>query len=191
MADTVGCNRRKGRQMIFGRWGTFARFVMLTTGIGLATSLTWSLFTLAIGGWDRSGDDVTTFSLIAAIGAGLGLVMGFPSYWVVRLFVRWMTSRAGTVLFFFLLAVASVMVEVVVVVIVAGGDVGEIASFFVIRGAGDLMGLPGIALSAGVFAAVCAPLVLRPMPDSLREADSPRPAGSGVAGCGAAGADEN
>ncbi|PCC45242.1 hypothetical protein CIK64_16890 [Brevibacterium aurantiacum] len=164
---------------------------MLTTGIGLATSLTWSLFTLEIGGWDRSGDDVTTFSLIAAIGAGLGLVMGFPSYWVVRLFVRWMTSRAGTVLFFFLLAVASVMVEVVVVVKVAGGDVGEIASFFVIRGAGDLMGLPGIALSAGVFAAVCAPLVLRPMPDSLREADSPRPAGSGVAGCGAAGADEN
>lgn len=117
--------------------------------------------------------------------------MGFPSYWVVRLFVRWMTSRAGTVLFFFLLAVASVMVEVVVVVIVAGGDVGEVASFFVIRGAGDLMGLPGIALSAGVFASFCAPLVLRPMPDSLREADSPRPAGSGVAGCGAAGADEN
>lgn len=151
--------------MIFGRWGTLGRFVLLTTLIGMLSGVRWYLVLIAVSGWGATAEDLRIFPLFAAVGAGLGLLMGIPAYWTVRLCATWIASRAVSVLFFFALGAASVVVTLVIVAIVTGSGMSEL---FTVSDAGDLVGLPLIATLAGIFAAAAAPLVLRPAPDSLR-----------------------
>lgn len=96
--------------------------------------------------------------------AGLGLLMGVPAYWTVRLCVTWIASRTASVLFFFVLGAASVVVTLTIVALVAGSD---LATLFTVSDAGGLVGLPLIATLGGVFTAAAAPLVLQRAPELL------------------------
>lgn len=155
--------------MIFGRWGTLGRFVLLTTLIGMLSGVLWYLALIAVSGWDVTAEDLQIFPLFAAAGAGLGLLMGIPAYWTVRLCVTWTASRAVSVLFFFVLGAASVVVTLVIISLVTGSGP---APLFTLSEAGDLVGLPLLATLAGILTAAAAPLVLRPAPESLRPAPS-------------------
>lgn len=155
--------------MIFGRWGTLGRFVLLTTLIGMLSGVLWYLALIAVSGWDVTAEDLQIFPLFAAAGAGLGLLMGIPAYWTVRLCVTWAASRAVSVLFFFVLGAASVVVTLVIISLVTGSGP---APLFTLSEAGDLVGLPLLATLAGILTAAAAPLVLRPAPESLRPAPS-------------------
>lgn len=155
--------------MIFGRWGTLGRFVLLTTLIGMLSGVLWYLALIAVSGWDVTAEDLQNFPLFAAAGAGLGLLMGIPAYWTVRLCVTWTASRAVSVLFFFVLGAASVVVTLVIISLVTGSGP---APLFTLSEAGDLVGLPLLATLAGILTAAAAPLVLRPAPESLRPAPS-------------------
>lgn len=151
--------------MMFGRWGTFGRFLLLTTVVGMLSGVLWYVMVIAVGGWDATAEDLSIFPLFAAVGGGFGFFMGVPAYWAVRLCVRWIHSQAVSVLFFFALGAASVVVTLVIVAIVTGSAMSEP---FAVSDAGDLVGLPLIATLAGIFTAAAAPLVLRPVPESLR-----------------------
>lgn len=107
--------------MIFGRWGTFGRFLLLAAAIGMLSGVLWYLALIAVGGWDATADDLRIFPLFAAVGGGLGLVMGVPAYWTVRLCAQWIASRAASVLFFFVLGTVSALLGFVVFVMVFGG----------------------------------------------------------------------
>ncbi|PCC51320.1 hypothetical protein [Brevibacterium aurantiacum] len=156
--------------MIFGRWGTFGRFLLLAAAIGMLSGVLWYLALIAVGGWDATADDLRIFPLFAAVGGGLGLVMGVPAYWTVRLCVQWIASRAVCVLFFFTLGAASVVVTLMVVALVYGSG---LATLFTVNEAYDLLNLPLFAALGGVLTAATAPLVLRPVPESLHRESGP------------------
>lgn len=120
---------------------------------------------IAVSGWGATAEDLQIFPLFAAAGAGLGLLMGIPAYWTMRLCVPWITSRAVSVLVFFALGAASVVVSLVIVALVTGSGISE---HFTDSDAGGLVGLSLFAAIAGIFTAAAAPLVLRPAPGSLR-----------------------
>lgn len=164
--------------MIFGRWGAFGRFVLLTTGIGLMTGAIWYLGFAAMSGEWFTVEELQTIPYFVGAGAGLGLLMGEPSYWTVRLCMRWIPTPAVSAVFFFVLGVASVTVPLTIGVAISGGD---LALLLMIRSPEDLIGLPLLAALAGVLTAVVAPLVLRPIPDSLRRESCSGPADSGPA----------
>lgn len=158
------------RGMIFGRWGTFGRFLLLAAAIGMLSGVLWYLALIAVGGWDTTADDLRIFPLFAAVGGGLGLVMGVPAYWTVRLCAQWIASRAASVLFFFALGAASVVVTLTIVALVYGSD---LATLFTASEASDLLLLPLFAALGGVLTAAAAPLVLRPTPESLHRESGP------------------
>ena len=147
--------------MIFGRWGTFGRFLLLAAAIGMLSGVLWYLALIAVGGWDATADDLRIFPLFAAVGGGLGLVMGVPAYWTVRLCAQWIASRAASVLFFFALGAASALLGFVVFVMVFGGP----SSYAYDSVSGVVATIAGPVLVAGALTAFASFRIVEPAED--------------------------
>ena len=144
--------------MTVGRWGTFWKFVVVTTGIGAIAGVSLLVFNTAPQGFD----DVLIgfgYSLFFAVpGALLGLVIGLPAYAVFRLCLRALSGRAIAVAFFFVLGAVSALLGFVVFVMVVGGP----SSYTYDSASSVAATLAGPVLVAGVLSAVTSLRIVEP-----------------------------
>lgn len=145
--------------MVLGPWGSLWRFVLLTTGIGTASGLTYMVFE-AVRSLFEYGlyiELITLGGIAGGVGAGLGLIMGFPAYLVVRLSVRRLRNRAAARLFFLILGAASAVAPWMIWIIASG----ELIDFITNAGFAHWAIIFGFALPAGIFTCACSQLIVR------------------------------
>ncbi|WP_181272935.1 hypothetical protein [Brevibacterium oceani] len=146
--------------MVHGPWGPLWKFVLLTTGIGAATGLTYMVYE-AVRSLFEYGPYIellTIGGIAGGVGGGLGLIMGFPAYLVVRLSVHRLHSRAAARLFFLILGAASAIAPSVIWMIVSG----ELIDFITSADIGLWLIILGFSAPAGILTCACSPLVVRP-----------------------------
>ncbi|MGO2035092.1 MAG: hypothetical protein ACTH2U_01345 [Brevibacterium sp.] len=105
---------------------------------------------------------LTIGGIAAGVGAGLGLVMGLPACFVMRVIVRRLPSNTSAVVFFFGLGFASAAVPILVSMMVGttpGTNPVEFVSAF---RAEHVLAVLGFCLPAGLLTAACTFLIVRP-----------------------------
>lgn len=135
--------------MVLSRWGSFWRFVLLTTSIGAVAGVSLLVLNTAPNGFY---DVVTGFGyspFFAFPGALLGLVIGVPAYAMFRLCLRALSGRTAAVAFFFVLGAASALLGFVIFVMVFGGP----SSYAYDSAASAARTIAGPVLVAGVLTA--------------------------------------
>lgn len=152
--------------MVLGKWSSFERFVLLTTGIGAVSALGLYVFNSAPAGLLEMLEGFAYILFFLVPGAALGLFVGVPAYGALRLCLRALPGRKSAIAFFFAFGVISVLIAYVVVVILTGGP-----STYTFDSVGDLvraLGWP--ALTAGILTAAASFLVVEPADDKARPA---------------------
>lgn len=146
--------------MVLGPWGSLWRFVLLTTGIGAASGLTYMVFE-AVRSLFEYGlyiELITLGGIAGGVGAGLGLIMGFPAYLVVRFSVARLCSRAAARVFFLILGAASAIAPWMIWIIGSGAFIEFITSDDI----GVWLIILGFSVPAGILTCACSPLLVWP-----------------------------
>lgn len=155
--------------MVLGKWGSFGRFVLLTTGIGAVSALGMYVFNSPPASFFEvlEGAAFSLFFLVP--GAGLGLVVGVPAYGALRLCLRALPGWKSTLAFFFALGVFSALIAFVVVLVLTGGP-----STYTYTSVGDLVAALGWpALTAGILTAAASFLIVEPAGNEARRTPPP------------------
>lgn len=148
--------------MILGTWGSFGRFLLLTTGIGAIAALGLYVFNSPPASFFEVLEGLAYVLFYLVPGAGLGLFVGVPAYGALRLCLRALPGRKSALAFFFALGIVSALIGFVVVVVLTGGP-----STYTFDSAADLaraLGWP--TLTAGILTAAASYLVVEPRDDS-------------------------
>lgn len=150
--------------MVLGKWGSFGRFVLLTSGIGAIAALGLYLFNAPPTSFFELLEGLGYIFFFLVPGAALGLIIGVPAYSALRLCLRALPGRKSALAFFFVLGVISALIGFAVVLVLTGGP-----STYTFESQGDVvraLGLP--ALTAGVFTAAASFLVVEPRSNSAQ-----------------------
>lgn len=150
--------------MILGRWGSLGLFLLLTTGIGAVSGAMFAVYETIRSLFEYGPyiELLTIGGIAAGVGAGLGLVMGLPACFVMRVIVRRLPSNTSAVVFFFGLGFASAAVPILVSMMVGttpGTNPVEFVSAF---RAEHVLAVLGFCLPAGLLTAACTFLIVRP-----------------------------
>ncbi|VEW13876.1 Uncharacterised protein [Brevibacterium casei] len=139
---------------VFRKRLPFWRFILLTVGIGAATGL---IVALVLLGFDPG--QIVMIAAVTAFGGVLGLVMGVPAEFAVRLAAPRLRSRAGAVLFCFGLGLVSVLVTLNILGMIIQGPGDYIGAY---EWATLLFAL-AIGLPAGILTACATSRIVEPV----------------------------
>lgn len=144
--------------MVLGKWGSFARFILLSTCTGAASGVGLYIYFMAPAGLVDFVEGLTLIHFFIGLGAVAGVFLGAPAYGAARLAVGRLRTRAAATLFFFGLGFASAVLAILVIVLLYGGLSG--------LGLDSLMEIfpQGLSLAAiaGLLTAAASFLVVEP-----------------------------
>ncbi|GAA3829390.1 hypothetical protein M3G00_16150 [Brevibacterium casei] len=133
---------------------SFGRFVLLTAGIGAASGLIISLVVL-----EFDPGQIVMLVVSTAFGGVLGLVMGIPAEFAVRLAAPRLRSRVGAVLCCFGLGLVSVLVALNILGMIIQGPGDYIGAY---EWSALLFAL-ALGLPAGVLTACATSHIVEPV----------------------------
>lgn len=155
--------------MIFSKWGSFARFILMTTCIGAASGVGFYIYFMAPIGFADLVDGLSIIHYFIGLGALAGLFLGAPAYGAVRLAVGRLRNRVVATLFFFALGFASAVLAILVLVLLFGGLSGlALDSLMEIFPQGLTL-----AAIAGLLTAAASFLVVEPAAPAITRLGSP------------------
>lgn len=166
----LGCQETGVMTMVPGRWGSLGPFLLLTVGIG-AVSGSMLVVYETVRSLFEYGPFIELFTLggiAGGVGAGLGLLMGVPAYFVMRVAVRRLPSNSSAVVFFFGLGFASAVVPILIFMIFGATPGTNPVEFVSGLRSEHLLGLLGLGLPSGLLTATCTFIIVRPYDEEPR-----------------------
>lgn len=155
--------------MVLGHWGSFARFILLSTCTGAASGVGLYIYFTAPLGFVDFVDGLTLIHFFIGLGALAGFFLGAPAYGAVRLAVGRLRDRVVATLFFFALGFASAVLAILVIILLFGGLSGlALDSLMEIFSQGL-----SLAAIAGLLTATASFLVVEPATPAITRPGSP------------------